>query len=119
MFQIFSPSTRFSTKENRWVHGFTLLFTIHRSHGLTLDKIILSTGRDKFSHGLEIIGLSRVRKLTDRLFDPLFYIDHLLSVNSKKSLIPKSSTKLNAILKQHYWLFWYVREYHDTYEHWM
>jgi ATP-dependent exoDNAse (exonuclease V) alpha subunit len=37
--------------------------TIHKSQGLTLNKITLNLGRGSFAHGQTYVGLSRVRKL--------------------------------------------------------
>ncbi|KAF5331234.1 hypothetical protein D9611_013064 [Ephemerocybe angulata] len=39
--------------------------TIHKSQGLTLDKIKLGLGKKEFSTGLTFVGLSRVKALTD------------------------------------------------------
>lgn len=41
--------------------------TIHRSQGLTLDKVVLDARRDVFSHGALYVGLSRVCKSSDVL----------------------------------------------------
>jgi ATP-dependent DNA helicase PIF1 len=37
--------------------------TMHKSQGLTLDKIVLDLGKSEFSPGLSFVGLSRVRTL--------------------------------------------------------
>ena len=43
--------------------------TIHKSQGLTLDKIILNLGKHEFSSGLTYTALSRAKKLQDIAFD--------------------------------------------------
>ncbi len=37
--------------------------TIHKSQGLTFDKVIIDIGRGTFSHGHAYVGLSRCRSL--------------------------------------------------------
>ena len=46
--------------------------TIHKAQGLTLDKVVLDIGKKEFSSGLTFVACSRVRHLTDLLFDPPF-----------------------------------------------
>lgn len=51
--------------------------TIHKSQGLTLDKAVVDIGTKEFSAGLTYVACSRVRKLTDLLFDPPFTFERL------------------------------------------
>ena len=46
--------------------------TIHKTQGLTLDKVVIDIGKKEFSCGLTFVACSRVRRLTDMLFDPPF-----------------------------------------------
>jgi len=46
--------------------------TIHKSQGLTLNKVIINVGKKEFSTGLSFVACSRVRTLKDLLFDPPF-----------------------------------------------
>ena len=41
--------------------------TIHKSQGLTLDKVVIDVGKREFSLGLTFVACSRVRKLQDLL----------------------------------------------------
>ena len=46
--------------------------TIHKAQALTLDKVVVDVGKKEFSSGLTFVACSRVRHLTDILFDPSF-----------------------------------------------
>ena len=46
--------------------------TIHKSQGLTLDKVVIDVRKKEFSCRLTFEACSRVRKLTDLLFSPPF-----------------------------------------------
>ena len=46
--------------------------TIHKSQGLTLDKVVIDVGKKKFCTGLTSVACSRVRHLQDLLFCPPF-----------------------------------------------
>ena len=43
--------------------------TIHKAQGLTLDKVVIDVGKKEFACGLTFIACSRVRTLTDLLFN--------------------------------------------------
>uniref|UniRef100_A0A1X7U1D6 ATP-dependent DNA helicase n=1 Tax=Amphimedon queenslandica TaxID=400682 RepID=A0A1X7U1D6_AMPQE len=58
--------------------------TIHKSQGLTLDKVVIDVGKE-FSCELTFVACSRVRKLKDILFMPPFPLQRLKSnANSKR-----------------------------------
>ena len=38
-------------------------YTIHKSQGKTLDKVVIDLGTTKKCSGMTLVGLSRVRKL--------------------------------------------------------
>ncbi|XP_019859761.1 PREDICTED: ATP-dependent DNA helicase PIF1-like, partial [Amphimedon queenslandica] len=60
--------------------------TIHKSQGLTLDKVVIDVGKKEFSCGLTFVACSRVRKLKDILFMPLFPLPRLKSIANNKRL---------------------------------
>ena len=41
--------------------------TIHKAHGLTLDKVVIDIGKEEFSAGLTFVACSRVRRLSDNV----------------------------------------------------
>ena len=51
--------------------------TIHKSQGLTLDKVVIDVGKREFSTGLTFVACSRVRRLKDLLFSPPFPFQRL------------------------------------------
>ena len=54
--------------------------TIHKSQGLTLDKVVIDVGKREFSTGLSFVACSRVRRLQDLLFSPPFPFQRLSSL---------------------------------------
>ena len=54
--------------------------TIHKSQGLTLDKVVIDIGKREFSTGLTFVACSRVRQLKDLLFTPPFTFQRLASL---------------------------------------
>ena len=60
--------------------------TIHKSQGLTLDKVVIDVGKKEFSCGLTFVACSRVRKLTDILFTPPFPLQRLTSIANSQRL---------------------------------
>ncbi|KAF6168894.1 hypothetical protein GIB67_038391 [Kingdonia uniflora] len=50
--------------------------TVHKSQGLTLDRVIGDAG-DRKSLGLTFVALSRTRKLSDLAFKPMFTFERL------------------------------------------
>ena len=46
--------------------------TIHKSQGLTLNKVVIDIGKKEYCAGLTFVACSRVRRLTDLAFDPAF-----------------------------------------------
>ena len=54
--------------------------TIHKSQGLTLDKVVIDVGKREFSTGLTFVACSRVRRLQDLLFSPPFPFQRLSSL---------------------------------------
>uniref|UniRef100_A0A1X7VR93 Helitron helicase-like domain-containing protein n=1 Tax=Amphimedon queenslandica TaxID=400682 RepID=A0A1X7VR93_AMPQE len=73
--------------------------TIHKSHGLTLDKVVIDVGQE-FSCGLTFVACSRVRKLKDILFMPPFPPQRLKSIaNSKRHQERKEEQRLLSLQK--------------------
>ena len=60
--------------------------TIHKSQGLTLDKVVIDVGKKEFSCGLSFVACSRVRKLKDILFVPPFPFQRLTSIARSRRL---------------------------------
>ena len=60
--------------------------TIHKSQGLTLDKVVIDIGKKEFSCGLSFVACSRVRKLSDILFVPPFPLQRLTSIARSRRL---------------------------------
>ena len=54
--------------------------TIHKSQGLTLDKVVIDLGKREFSSGLTFVACSRVRQLQYLLFIPLVPLQRLTSL---------------------------------------
>ena len=60
--------------------------TIHKAQGLTLDKVVIDVGKKEFSCGLTFVACSRVRRLTDMLFDPPFPFERVANLARSQRL---------------------------------
>ena len=60
--------------------------TIHKSQGLTLDKVVIDVGKMEFSSGLTFVACSRVRQLKDLLFTPPFPFQRLANLANSQRL---------------------------------
>ena len=60
--------------------------TIHKSQGLTLDKVVVDVGKKEFSAGLTFVACSRVRRLKDLLFDPPFPFQRIANLANSQRL---------------------------------
>ena len=60
--------------------------TIHKSQGLTLDKVVINVGKREFSTGLTFVACSRVRQLQDLLFTPPFTFQRLAALSNSRRL---------------------------------
>ena len=60
--------------------------TIHKAQGLTLDKVVIDVGKKEFSCGLTFVACSRVRHLTDLLFDPPFPFQRVANLSKSQRL---------------------------------
>ena len=45
--------------------------TIHKSQGQTLDKVVIDLGNKEMAAGCSFVALSRLRKLSDCLINPM------------------------------------------------
>jgi len=52
--------------------------TIHKSQGMTLDKVVFDVDKKEFSTGLTFVACSRVRHLNDLLFVLPFPFQHVV-----------------------------------------
>ena len=60
--------------------------TIHKSQGLTLDKVVIDVGKREFSTGLTFVACSRVRQLSDLLVIPPSSFQRLASLTNSSRL---------------------------------
>jgi len=81
----FPRSVAIPFAEHEWRHNsdvynrkqFPLMlswaYTIHKSQGKTLDKVVIDLGTTEKCSGMTLVGLSRVRKLRHLLLRPFSY----------------------------------------------
>ena len=60
--------------------------TIHKAQGMTLDKVSVSLGTKEFSSGLTFMACSRVRRLSDLLFEKPFDFQRLTNLSKSNRL---------------------------------
>jgi len=58
--------------------------TIHKSQGLTLDKVIVDIGNKECFDGLTYVALSRVRNITDMMIEP-FPFERISKIKNGKN----------------------------------
>ncbi len=58
--------------------------TIHKSQGMTLDKVVIDVGKKEFSAGLTFVACSRVRHVKDLLFNPPFASQRVVHLASSR-----------------------------------
>ncbi len=58
--------------------------TIHKSQGMTLDKVVIDVGKKEFSAGLTFVACSRVRHVKDLLFNPPFAFQRVAHLASSR-----------------------------------
>jgi ATP-dependent exoDNAse (exonuclease V) alpha subunit len=63
--------------------------TIHKSQGLTLDKVVVSLGDRELALGITYVALSRVRHFEDIMFDPGFNFSRLDNIKKCKLLVQR------------------------------
>ena len=63
-------------------------FTIHKSQGQTLDKVVIDLGKKEISLGLTFVALSRVRNYKDFVIKPLT-LERLKKIKLSSSLAPR------------------------------
>lgn len=63
--------------------------TIHKCQGLTINKAVLDIGDKEFASGLAYVALSRVRKLTDLLFQPMPKFSRLNATSERPDYLSK------------------------------
>ena len=64
--------------------------TIHKAQGLTLDKVVIDVGKKEFSAGLTFVACSRVRRLSDLVFNPTFDYQRAASLAKSQRLVERS-----------------------------
>ena len=60
--------------------------TIHKTQGMTLDRVVIDIGEKEFSTGLTFVACSRVRHITDLLFVPPFAFKCLSNLSKSSHL---------------------------------
>lgn len=60
--------------------------TIHKSQGLTLNKLTVDVGKKEFSAGLTFVAISRVRRLKDLLLNPPFSFQRLKNLAKSRRI---------------------------------
>ncbi len=60
--------------------------TIHKSQGLTLEKVVIDVGKKEFSSGLTFVACSRVRHLKDILFISPFTYQRIANIGKGNRL---------------------------------
>ena len=58
----------------------------YTAQGLTLDKVVIDIGKKEFSAGLTFVACSRVRRLSDIMFDPPFAYQRVTSLSKSMRL---------------------------------
>ena len=75
--------------------------TIHKSQGLTLDKVVIDVGKREFPTGLTFVACSRVRHLQDILFSPPFPFQRLANLSNSCRLQERQAEDRRLKLLQH------------------
>ena len=65
--------------------------TIHKSQGLTPDKVVIDVGKKEISPGLTFVACSRVRQLEDLLFSSPFHYQRLSNLSKKRHLTSRKT----------------------------
>ena len=76
--------------------------TIHKSQGLTLDKVVIDIGQREFSSGLTFVACSRVCHLQDLLFNSPFPYQRLANLSNSRHLVErKQDLRLLTVTLKH------------------
>ena len=65
--------------------------TIHKTQGLTLDKVVIDIGKKEFSAGLTFVAYSRVRHLSDLAFARAFDYQRLSNLANSQQPTPDTA----------------------------
>jgi ATP-dependent DNA helicase PIF1 len=75
-------------------------FSIHKSQGQTLDKVIINLGKKEFATGLTYTALSRVRCLADLAFDPMPSLERIEKIKRTKGFaLQQAEARLKLALQ--------------------
>lgn len=74
--------------------------TIHKAHGLTLDKVVIDIGKKKFSAGLTFVACSCVRRLSDLVFQPPFDYQRVANLGKSTRLAERRTEDARLISLQ-------------------
>ena len=76
--------------------------TIHKSQGLTLDKVVIDLGKREFSSGLTFVPCSRVRQLQDLLFIPSVPLQWLTSLANSQRVAQRKAEDQRLMTSTYY-----------------
>jgi len=68
--------------------------TVHKAQGLTLDKVTIDIGKREFSAGLTFVAVSRVRHITDLLFNPPFPFQRLKNLGKGRRIQERKNEEI-------------------------
>ena len=74
--------------------------TIHKSQGLTIDKLVVDIGKREFSPGLSFVACSKVRNIEDLLLNPPFPFQRLTSIGNSRQLRERLAEQQRLISMQ-------------------
>ena len=75
--------------------------SIHKSQGMTLNKVWVDTGKNEFCMGMSYVAISQVCNLSSIVIEPMTF-DRLKSIGKSKTLKYRleEETRLKNIAKQ-------------------
>jgi hypothetical protein len=72
-----------SRRQLPFILGWTL--TIHKSHGLTLERLIVNLGNLESSFGISYVECSRLKSLSGLAFERSFRWERMQKINNQKT----------------------------------
>lgn len=88
---------RFQLSHNPLIVAWSV--TIHKSQGLPLTRAVVNIGMRELAVGSTYVALSRVRNLSDLMFDPGFNYERLMKIKKSKLLRLRLIEEQNLLQK--------------------